>query len=88
MTHDPMGELIEYRIKPVTRYMITRFERDANGGASVGCPVSSVQFDSADIAYDVAYALAKADHERMGWPICDDRIQYPRHPREDGAQPE
>jgi hypothetical protein len=83
----PEGEKIEYRIKPVTRYFITRFERTSSGACSVGGAVSGVHFDNAQTAYDVAYALCKADHERMGWPMCDERIQYPRHPDEESAQP-
>lgn len=68
--------LIEYQVRPVTRYFVTRFERSACGR---GCGSSSHgEFDNFETAYAVGYALAKADHERMGWPVGDERIQYPR----------
>jgi len=93
--------LIEYRIKPVTRYIVTRYEERADsrnhmtssdpriaenrvGSASI---CGRGEFDNAETAYEIGYALAKADHERMGWPLDDKRIQYPRHPDEENAQP-
>jgi hypothetical protein len=72
----PMKELIEYRVRPVTRYVVTRFEQTPNtGGSSM-----HGEFDNADTAYAVGYALAKAEHERLGWPLSDERIRYPAHP--------
>ena len=79
-------ELIEYRLRPVTRYVVTRFERSADGKAANSMPIGP-EFDNSDTAYQVAYAMAKMDHERMGWPIDDERIQYPRLPNEESAQP-
>ena len=77
---------IEYQIRPVTRYIITRYsrgQRQSNGTSSrVSVCSGRGEYDNADVAYEVAYALAKADHERMGWPLDDPRIQYPRHPRD------
>jgi hypothetical protein len=70
-----MSELIEFRVRPVTRYIVTRFENDGNGacgGSGHG------EFDNYETAHAVAYALCKADHERKGWPLDDDRIQYPK----------
>lgn len=74
--------LIEYRVRPVTRYIVTRFEGHGPGGqaGSNASVCGRGEFDNADTAYAVGYALAKADHERIGWPIGDERIQYPRHP--------
>ena len=72
-------ELIEYRVKPVTRFIVTRFEKREGGVCSMGS-VGRGEFDSADTAYEVAYAMAKLDHERKGWPLDDARIQYPQHP--------
>jgi hypothetical protein len=76
--------LIEYRVRPVTRYIVTRFEGYASnveGGAAggSGSVCGRGEFDNAETAYEVGYALAKADHARMGWPIDDPRIQYPQH---------
>lgn len=75
---EEMKELIEYRVKPVTRYIVTRFEKHENGTSSIGS-VGRGEFDREDVAYEVAYAMAKLDHERKGWPLDDERIQYPRH---------
>ena len=74
---------VEYRVVPVTRYQVTRFSKSLSPcrtGELVegqGC-CGSGEFDSADTAYEVAYALARADHERLGWPVHDDRIRYPQ----------
>ncbi len=71
-----MSELIEYKVRPVTRYSITRFERGAN---DTGSSRVLGEHDIYDTAYQVAYALCRADHERLGYPFTDERIQYPRH---------
>lgn len=73
---------IDYKVRPVTRYIITRFELSENGGGGVE---SKGEYDNGQLAYEVAYALCKAEHERLGWPIGDERIQYPRDPAEAAA---
>ena len=75
-----MSELIEYRVRPVTRYVITRFERADVGELERSSIRTLGEYDNAEVAYEVAYALCKADHERLAWPLDDARIQYPRHP--------
>ena len=68
---------IEYRVRPVTRYIVTRFESDgtaSNGGSCVG----RGEYDNAATAYEVGYALCKAEHEKLGWEPGDERIQYPQ----------
>lgn len=71
---------IEYRVIPTTRYIITRYSSESGPhGESGGCEGRG-EYSNADVAYDVAYALARAEHERMGWPIEDERIKYPEHP--------
>lgn len=74
-------EKVEYRVRPVTRYIVTRYESTEN---SAGCDPLG-EFDNADTAQAVGYALCRAEHERLGWPLDDDRIQYPRHPNETNA---
>lgn len=64
---------VEYRVRPVTRYIVTRFHSDAQSG---GCETKG-EFDSADAAYQVGYALAKDEHQRLGYPVGDERIKYP-----------
>jgi hypothetical protein len=68
-------EKLEYRVRPVTRYVVTRFHQSGNGS---GCEARG-EFDSHKAAYDVAYALCKLEHDALGWPIADERIQYPDH---------
>lgn len=73
-----MSERIEYKVKPVERYIITRYHGDDESGA--GRVTERGIHSSPHVAYEVAYALAKLDHERLGYPLDDERIQYPRHP--------
>lgn len=69
-------KLVEYRVRPVMRYIVTRYE--SNGPAAACGPCG--EYDSEDMAYEVGYALCKAEHERLGWPMGDGRIQYPKMP--------
>lgn len=67
-------EKIEYRVRPVIRYVVTRFYESASKGGSE----LKGEFGNYRSAYDVAYALCKDEHSRLGWKPADDRIQYPR----------
>lgn len=67
--------LIEYRVREVTRYYVTRFEDDGKGRAGSS---SFGEYGNPETAYEVGYALCKAEHERLGFPPDDERIQYPR----------
>lgn len=71
---------IEYRVREVTKYIVTRYHETASG-VTGGSEVAG-EYANADSAYDVAYALAQAEHRRMGWPVGDPRIQYPLHPND------
>jgi hypothetical protein len=78
-----METKIEYRLRPVTRYIVTRFESefDPSGRcASSGRSTEHGEFDNWDTAYAVGYALAKAEHDRLGYPLDDERIIYPMPP--------
>ncbi|MEN0652400.1 MULTISPECIES: hypothetical protein [Hyphobacterium] len=72
---------IEYRIRPVTRWYVSRFHQQTDGGGAE----AKGEFDSAQVAYEVGYALCKAEHDALGWPPGDERIQYPRQPDENMA---
>lgn len=90
--------LVEYSVRPVTRYIVTRYEERSSDGNRISssdpriaenrvgnarvCAGSSGhgEFDNAQTAYDVAYALCRAEHERLGYQIDDERIHYPEHP--------
>jgi hypothetical protein len=74
---------VEYRVKTVERYIVTRYEEDANGAAVA----ERGHYTSPHIAYEVAYALAKAEHERLGYPLGDMRIIYPDVPMHLSGEP-
>lgn len=65
---------IEYRVRPVTRYVVTRYHQDrANGGAVETCG----EFENEDKAYEVGAALAFKEREDLGWPPGDERMIFP-----------
>jgi hypothetical protein len=74
-------EKIEYRVRPVTRFIVTRFEAKemVDGAGSAGSSVHG-EFDNVDTAHEVAYALAKAEQARLGWALGDDRMIFPLRP--------
>jgi hypothetical protein len=81
--------LIEYKVRPVTRYVITRFETsgpDANGRGSGGCETKG-EYETEAVAHEVAYALCRQEHDRLGFPPGDERIQYPKRPEVDPQLP-
>lgn len=74
-----LPEKIEYRVRPVTRYVVTRYaENDRSAGSS-----PKGEFDNEQAAYDVAYAVCKLEHQQLGWPLDDERIKYPEAPADD-----
>lgn len=74
---------IEYRVRPVTRYIVTCFRNSPTG--RTGGVSQHGEFDNEETAYAVGYALARADHEREGWPLGDGRIRYPTRPSENAV---
>lgn len=76
-------EKVEYRVRETTRYFVTRYDEGDEGRS--GSSSTFGEYDNADTAFAVGYALCKAEHERLGWPIGDERIQYPQHPGEANA---
>lgn len=76
---------LEYQVRPVTRFIVTGFHRSSSDPRQMGSSQHG-EFDNADTAYAVAYALCKQEHERLGYSIDDDRVRYPRHPNEIRAQ--
>lgn len=65
--------MIEYRVKPVVRFIVTRFEAEdrACGSSQRG------EYDNQDVAYEVAYALCKMEHEAAGAPLDSMEFIYP-----------
>lgn len=75
--------MIQYKVKPITRYIVTRYQN----GANTGSVTERGQFDSYDTAYDVAYAMCKLEHDMAGTGPDDADFQYPRHKSDEGATP-
>lgn len=72
---------VEYRVVPTGRFTVTRYEETAKSGASI----TKGEYQNYDTAFEVAYALCKAEHERLGYPPGDERVQYPKRPTVGGA---
>jgi hypothetical protein len=74
--------MIEYRVKRVERYIVTRYEE---GMASTTGSIRQIgnEYDSFDVAYEVGYALARADQERLGPNSGDMGVIFPRQSLED-----
>lgn len=53
---------IEYRVKRVERYIVTRSEQEETSGSVV----QRGFYETPQVAYEVAYALCKAEHEKSG----------------------
>lgn len=72
---------IEYRVLPITRYVVTRYEEgnDAANALFAGS-VQKGMYDNAHVAFEVAYALCSEEHRALGWGIGDERIVYPEDP--------
>ena len=71
-----MAELkVEYRVREVTRYHVTRHYSSLD--ERTGGTEQKGEYDNPNIAYEVAYALAKEEHSRLGYPLDDERIKYP-----------
>lgn len=79
------NEKIEYQVREVKRWIVTRFEsldhQHEDGRTSYSGGSSAFgEFDNEMCAYNVGYALCKEEHGRLGWPAGDGRIKYPEHP--------
>jgi hypothetical protein len=75
---------IEYRVRETTRYIVTRYHESASG--ATGGSEEKGEYENPDIAHEVAYALCKEEHRRLGFPPGDERIRYPQHPRDPNAE--
>lgn len=77
-----MSKAVEYRVRPVTRYIVTRFESERHDDGRVSacsndCRQLGPEYANEETAFEVAYALCKQEHERLGYPLADERVQYP-----------
>lgn len=71
---------IEYRVKRVERFIVTRHEDHGSTGSTrqIG-----KEFDHFETAYEVATALARAEQERLGLPPGDGGVIFPSAALED-----
>lgn len=72
---------IEYRVKAAPRFYVTRYHEADNGAAGVDVKGA---YDNSDVAHEVAYALCKAEHDKLGLAPDDERIIYPAMPPSSG----
>lgn len=66
---------VEYRVRPITRFQVTRYHESPDS-RNAGTEQKG-EYDNAEVAYQVAYALAREEHQRLGYPLDDMRIMYP-----------
>lgn len=77
---------IEYRVKRVERFIVTRYEVEAGPDGSKGS-VRQIgnEYDNSETAYEVGYALARADQERLNLPPGDMGVIFPNRPMEEAS---
>lgn len=74
--------MIEYRVKRVERFIVTRYEDDASS-KTVSVRQIGKEFDNFETAYEVGYALARGEQERLGIPAMGDGVIFPSDSLED-----
>lgn len=80
MTDDREDEIIQYKVRPVIRWAVTRYHSysHTNGKGGGAGSEGKGEFDSFNTAKDVGYALCSQEHKALGWALDDNRIQYPK----------
>lgn len=76
---------VEYRVRPVIRYIVTRYhEGVVEFEGKEPCQTAGLEtrgeYDNGEVAYQVAYALCKAEHDKSGEPIGSENFIYPSIP--------
>lgn len=74
--------MIEYRVKRVERFIVTRYEESASGDTGSVRQIGN-EYDGFEVAYQVGYALARADQERLSLPPGDMGVMFPSRSLED-----
>lgn len=67
---------VEYQVRKVERFIITRYAEDEQGRP--GGSEMKGEYESAGLAHEIAFALARDEHQRLGWGLGDERMQYPK----------
>ena len=80
MIEDRQNEIIEYKVRPVIRWAVTRYHsyEILNGKGGGAGSDGKGEFDRFETAKDVGYALCSQEHQALGWPPADNRIRYPK----------
>jgi hypothetical protein len=78
--------MIEYRVKRVERFIVTRYE-ESEGGHTGSVRQIGNEYDGFEVAYEVGYALARADQERLALPPGDMSVVFPSRALEDARTP-
>lgn len=76
--------LVEFKVRPAGRYIVTRYEDNANGDGSTQVG----EYASAEVAYHVAYALCRTEHEKSGEPVDSKMFVYPQIPDDAEVPPQ
>ena len=66
---------IEYQVRTTTRYHVTRYHEGADG--RTGSSETKGVYDNQEVAHEVAYALCKAECDRLGLAPGDERVKFP-----------
>jgi len=78
------GKNVQYQVRPVTRYIVTRYEYESSpdglGRSAAGSTQKGPEYPNKEMAFEVATALCKQEHEQLGYPVGDERIKYPEMP--------
>lgn len=73
---------IEYRVKRVERFIVTRHEESDSGSTGSTRQIGN-EYDNFEVAYEVGYALARADRERLAMSPGDAGVVFPSPSLED-----
>lgn len=74
--HNPNIAKTEFRVREIKRYVVTRYDEGDSGRN--GTSIEKGTYDNYEIAFEVAYALAQAETEKLGLAPDDARVQYPQ----------
>lgn len=74
---------VQYQVRLSSIYTVTRYSETATAAGSE----PKGQFSNPQVAYEVAYALCREEHSRLGWDDMDERITYPQYPDAVDAAP-
>ncbi|WP_020184816.1 hypothetical protein [Methylopila sp. 73B] len=61
---DQTETLVEFKIRPIVRYAVTKYEYTSNGGTGKSSQLGV--YDNFDTSYEVGVALARGEQQRLG----------------------